>query len=51
MTAMTAHQTSGDSPAIQIVHLVDTGKAGDAGKFGITGFCWGGSVVWLYAAH
>ena len=26
------------------------GKA-DAAKLGITGFCWGGRVVWLYAAH
>ena len=24
---------------------------GDTGKLGITGFCWGGRVVWLYAAH
>ncbi|MGI4787550.1 MAG: dienelactone hydrolase family protein [Janthinobacterium lividum] len=24
---------------------------GDVGKLGITGFCWGGRVVWLYAAH
>lgn len=24
---------------------------GDASKLGITGFCWGGRVVWLYAAH
>jgi len=24
---------------------------GDAGKLGITGFCWGGRIVWLYAAH
>ena len=23
----------------------------DTGKLGITGFCWGGRVVWLYAAH
>ena len=23
----------------------------DAAKLGITGFCWGGRVVWLYAAH
>jgi carboxymethylenebutenolidase len=23
----------------------------DGGKVGITGFCWGGRVVWLYAAH
>ena len=24
---------------------------GAAGKLGITGFCWGGRIVWLYAAH
>jgi carboxymethylenebutenolidase len=23
----------------------------DAGKLGITGFCWGGRITWLYAAH
>ena len=27
-----------------------TGK-GDTAKLGITGFCWGGRIVWLYAAH
>ncbi len=27
-----------------------TGKA-DTAKLAITGFCWGGRVVWLYAAH
>jgi carboxymethylenebutenolidase len=27
-----------------------TGKANTA-KLGITGFCWGGRIVWLYAAH
>ena len=27
-----------------------TGK-GDTGRLGITGFCWGGRIVWLYAAH
>jgi carboxymethylenebutenolidase len=27
-----------------------TGK-GNTRKLGITGFCWGGRVVWLYAAH
>lgn len=29
------------------------GKAGggDSGKLGITGFCWGGRITWLYAAH
>jgi carboxymethylenebutenolidase len=24
---------------------------GDAVRVGITGFCWGGRIVWLYAAH
>src|SRR5574341_674335 len=24
---------------------------GDVSKIGITGFCWGGRIVWLYAAH
>ncbi len=24
---------------------------GDAERLGITGFCWGGRIVWLYAAH
>ncbi len=23
----------------------------DAGRLGITGFCWGGRITWLYAAH
>lgn len=27
-----------------------TGK-GDLSRLGITGFCWGGRIVWLYAAH
>jgi carboxymethylenebutenolidase len=27
-----------------------TGKA-DTSKLGITGFCWGGRIVWMYAAH
>jgi carboxymethylenebutenolidase len=26
-------------------------NGGDAGKLGVTGFCWGGRIVWLYAAH
>src|SRR5262249_38770297 len=24
---------------------------GDTDKLGVTGFCWGGRIVWLYAAH
>jgi carboxymethylenebutenolidase len=26
-------------------------RGGDPDKLGITGFCWGGRIVWLYAAH
>ncbi len=26
-------------------------NGGDTGKLGVTGFCWGGRQVWLYAAH
>ena len=26
-------------------------NGGDGAKLGITGFCWGGRVVWMYAAH
>jgi len=27
------------------------GQGADAGKLGVTGFCWGGRITWLYAAH
>lgn len=27
------------------------GRGGDAGRAAITGFCWGGRIAWLYAAH
>jgi carboxymethylenebutenolidase len=27
------------------------GGKGNVAKLGITGFCWGGRIVWLYAAH
>jgi carboxymethylenebutenolidase len=27
------------------------GHGGDTSRLGITGFCWGGRIVWLYAAH
>src|SRR5262249_3397432 len=26
-------------------------NGGDGARVGITGFCWGGRIVWLYAAH
>jgi carboxymethylenebutenolidase len=26
-------------------------NGGDSSKLGITGFCWGGRITWLYAAH
>ena len=33
-----------------VAWLDKTGE-GDTKKLGITGFCWGGRIVWLYAAH
>ncbi|WP_017714942.1 dienelactone hydrolase family protein [Kamptonema formosum] len=33
-----------------VVWAKESGK-GNTGKLGITGFCWGGRIVWLYAAH
>ena len=33
------------------VAWVAKNKEGDTAKLGITGFCWGGRIVWLYAAH
>src|SRR5262249_11962047 len=27
------------------------GESADATRLAITGFCWGGRIVWLYAAH
>ena len=33
-----------------LTHFVG-GDGGDAARIGITGFCWGGRITWLYAAH
>lgn len=33
-----------------VEYVAGTGK-GDVGRLGITGFCWGGRIVWLYSAH
>src|SRR5262249_49313500 len=33
-----------------VTYARGTGKA-DTTKLGVTGFCWGGRQVWLYAAH
>jgi carboxymethylenebutenolidase len=33
-----------------VAYAKATGK-GNTKKVGITGFCWGGRIVWLYAAH
>jgi carboxymethylenebutenolidase len=45
-------------PDAQVMSDLDAAAAwaeksakGDVNKLGITGFCWGGRVVWLYAAH
>ena len=45
------------APDAQVLSDIDAtydwaGKhGGDAARRGITGFCWGGRIVWLYAAH
>ena len=47
----------GKVPDAQVMADLDATAAyaakagGDTSKLGITGFCWGGRVVWLYAAH
>lgn len=33
-----------------VAYARSTGKT-DAKRVGVTGFCWGGRIVWLYAAH
>lgn len=33
-----------------VAYAKETGK-GDVQRLGITGFCWGGRISWLYAAH
>lgn len=33
-----------------VAWAAQSGK-GDTAKLGVTGFCWGGRIVWLYAAH
>jgi len=33
-----------------VVYAESTGKA-DAGRLGITGFCWGGRITWTYCVH
>jgi carboxymethylenebutenolidase len=33
-----------------VAYAKSTGKA-DTQKLAVTGFCWGGRIVWLYAAH
>jgi carboxymethylenebutenolidase len=45
------------APDDQVMRDIDSAYAfagkhgGDATRRGITGFCWGGRIVWLYAAH
>ena len=44
-------------PDAQVMSDLDSAVAfagkdgGDTKRLGITGFCWGGRIVWLYAAH
>lgn len=34
-----------------VVAWSEASGLGEKGKLGITGFCWGGRITWLYAAH
>ncbi len=48
---------TGKTPDAQVMADLDACVAwaaeqgGDTSRLGITGFCWGGRIVWLYAAH
>lgn len=48
---------AGKVPDAQVMADLDATAAwaakngGNANKLGITGFCWGGRITWLYAAH
>jgi carboxymethylenebutenolidase len=33
------------------VNWLSKEKSADAKRIGITGFCWGGNITWMYAAH
>lgn len=47
----------GKVPDAQVMSDLDAavafakGSKGDVARLGITGFCWGGRIVWLYTAH
>lgn len=47
----------GPTPDAQVMHDLDdtlawaTQHGGDPARVGITGFCWGGRITWLYSVH
>lgn len=47
----------GKTPDAQVMSDLDTvvtwakQRGGDTARLGITGFCWGGRITWLYSAH
>ncbi|MCL2345945.1 MAG: dienelactone hydrolase family protein [Desulfobulbus sp.] len=47
----------GKTPDAQVINDLDAcaiwavANGGDAARLAITGFCWGGRITWLYAAH
>lgn len=48
-----AAKVSDDQAMADVDAAVSFAKAdgGDTGRLGITGFCWGGRITWLYAEH
>ncbi|MHB8623148.1 MAG: dienelactone hydrolase family protein [Sulfuricaulis sp.] len=51
------HDVVAKVPDAQVLSDLDAAAAwavkhnGNGAKLGITGFCWGGRIIWLYAAH
>lgn len=50
-------QITSKTPDAQVLSDLDacvawaTGKGADTSRLAVTGFCWGGRIAWLYAAH
>lgn len=50
-------QITAKTPDVQVLSDLDAcvawaaGKGADTSRLAVTGFCWGGRIAWLYAAH
>ena len=56
-TAEIIEKITSRTPDTQVMADLDSavawaaGNGGDPARLGITGFCWGGRITWLYSAH